>query len=159
MEQGQHGEGLFAVRGRDLINLHALRDHIMVCNHHLTLSLRLYLGQRTYSFRQPGRPTTEAQEPTDIPVRLACWDLERRSLSTGSVASAEINQLLDSRIPLLLALKQKDTVSGNPRILRRRHRNTHRRRHRHQKLGPARLQRVGHFLDIVSGRSARDHAA
>lgn len=115
-------------------------------------------GSQSYSFRKPSGTTTEAQKPTNVTIRFSLGNLERRCL-IRSVALAHLQQLLHSRIPLMVTLKQENPLSGNTSILRSRNSNRHRRRYRHENFSLRSFERIGHFFDIVCRRCTGNNTA
>lgn len=107
----------------------------------------------THSFRQPRRPRTERQKPTNIRIRLPLRNPPRLNLLQPLPL---LNQILHIPKPLHLPLQQENTLLRNPRRFRRLDRHTHTLRQRHQKLRIRLLQRVRHFLDIVRRARAAD---
>ena len=107
--------------------------------------------------RNSYRPTTEAQEPTDILVLLPLRDLEIVNLPVITIPLPNLQQLLHSRMSFMFSLEQENSLLWDPCILRRRHGNLHRPGHGKQELSLRDFQRISHFLRIVSGRSPRHH--
>jgi hypothetical protein len=150
-----------------LPELMTLRNDIMVREHDLNTAICYQLpihsawNARTYRLGQPRRPARKVQISTDFFVTLSAWNPVRRIWlvsARGITVSRTRNEVLYAEKALSMAFEQEDMLARDIGIVSCGQRHVERGGQSDEEFRLGDTKRVGHFLDVVSGRSAVDAA-